>query len=67
MIGSQYANYLMFDWKKYKGVMQDVRFEETPACCLKNDMWNLVNFYQSTRNCQNWDFYGTLLSKVEIS
>ena len=45
----------------------DAKFEETLACCLKNDMWNLVNFYQSTRKCQNWDFYGTLFSKVEIS
>ena len=31
----------------------------------KNDMRNLANFHQSTEECQNWDFDGILLSKVE--
>ena len=35
------------------------------ACCFKIDMRNLANFHQSTRKCQNWDFDGILLSKVE--
>ena len=43
----------------------DAKFEEKLTCGLKNDMRNLANFYQSTRKCQNWDFYGILLSKVE--
>ena len=40
-------------------------FEEKLPCCLGNDMRNLANFHQSTRKCQNWNFDGILLSKVE--
>ena len=35
------------------------------SACFKTDMRNLANFHQSTRKCQNWDFDGILLSKVE--
>ena len=43
----------------------DAKFEEKLTCGLKNDMRNLANFHQSTQKCQNWDFDGVLLSKVE--
>ena len=43
----------------------DAKFEEKLTCGLKNDMRNLANFHQSTWKCQNWDFDGILLSKVE--
>ena len=43
----------------------DAKFEEKLTCGLKNDVRNLADFYQSTRNCQNWDFDGILLSKIE--
>ena len=44
---------------------RDVKSEEKLTCGLKNDISNLVNFHQSTRNRQNWDSDGILLSKVE--
>ena len=43
----------------------DAKFKEKLTCCLENDVGNLVNFHQSTLKCQNWDFDGILLSKVE--
>ena len=43
----------------------DARFEEKLTYGLENDMRNLANFHQSTRESQNWDFDGILLSKVE--
>ena len=43
----------------------DAKFEETLTCYLENDMRNFANFDQSTRKCQNWNFDGTLLPKVE--
>ena len=43
----------------------DAKFEEKLTCDLENDMRNLANFHQSTRKCQNWDFNGVLLSKIE--
>ena len=39
-------------------------FEEK-LTSLENDMKNLTNFHQSTQKCQNWDFDGILLPKVE--
>ena len=39
--------------------------EEKLTCGLKKDLRNLANFHQSTWKCQNWDFEGILLSKVE--
>ena len=44
----------------------DAKLEEKLTRSLENDMRNLVNFQQSTRKCQNWDFHGIFLSKVEI-
>ena len=41
------------------------KFEEKLTCGLENDMRNLLNFQQSTRKSQNWDFDGICLSKVE--
>ena len=49
--------YLSWHWR----VMQ---IEEKLTCCLEND-WNLANFHQNTWKCQNWDFDGILLSKIE--
>ena len=43
----------------------DAKFEGKITYGLENDMRNLANFHQSTRNSQNWDFYWDLLSKVE--
>ena len=43
----------------------DTKFGEESTCYLKIDMWNLANFHQSTRKCQNWDIDGILLFKVE--
>ena len=43
----------------------DAKFEEKLTCGLENDMRNLANFHQSTGKCQNWDFDGVVLSKVE--
>ena len=43
----------------------DVKFEEKLTGCLENDLRNLANFHQSTRKCQNWNFDGILLPKVE--
>ena len=40
-------------------------FKERLASGLKKDMRNLANFHQSTWKCQNWNFDGILLSKVE--
>ena len=42
----------------------NAKFEGKLTCGLKNDMRNLLNFHQSTRKCQNWDFDVVLLSKV---
>ena len=41
------------------------KFEEKLTCSLESDMRNLVNFQQNTWKCQNWDFDGILLSKIE--
>ena len=43
----------------------DAEFEEQMTCDLKNDVRNLANFHQSTRKCQNWNFDGILLPKLE--
>ena len=43
----------------------DTKFGDKLACCFKIDVRSLANFHQSTRKCQNWDFDGNLLSKVE--
>ena len=43
----------------------NTKFGEESTRCLKTDMRNLTNFDLSTLKCQNWDFDGILLSKVE--
>ena len=43
----------------------DRKLEEKRTYGLENDKKNLTNFHQSTRKCQNWDFDGVILSKVE--
>ena len=43
----------------------DAKFEEKLTFCLENDMRNSANSHQSTRKCQNWNFDGILLFKVE--
>ena len=43
----------------------DAKFEEKLTSCLENYMKNLANFHQSTRKCQNWNFDGILLPKIE--
>ena len=42
-----------------------IKFEEKLTCALENDMKNLANFNQNTWKCQNSDFDGIILSKVE--
>ena len=44
---------------------ESCKLKEKLTCCLENDLKNLVNFHQNTWKCQNWDFDGILLSKVE--
>ena len=43
----------------------DAKFEEKLTCGLKNHMRNFASFHPSTWKCQNVDFDGILLSKVE--
>ena len=43
----------------------NAKFEEKLTCGLENDMGNLANVQQSTRESQNWDCYWVLLSEVE--
>ena len=68
LTGSFWTKYISFELKKYRGVI----FLDTEEWCkiwrktdLENDMTNLANFHQSAWKCQNWDFDGILLSKVE--
>ena len=53
------TSYLSWHWR----LMQNLK--KKLSCGLENDMRNLTDFHQSTWNCQNWDFDGILLSKVE--
>ena len=41
------------------------KFEEKLTCGLENGMRNLKHFHQNAWKCQNWYFYGILLSKIE--
>ena len=43
----------------------DTKFEEKLTCGLENDMRHLVNFHQSTRKSQNWDFYWVFSFEVK--
>ena len=74
LIGSLWLKYILFELQKYKGMKlkkslmklkRYADFEEKLTCGLKKDLRNLANFHQSTWKCQNWDFDGILLSKVE--
>ena len=42
-----------------------VKFEEKLTWDFEIDLRNLANFHQNTCKCQNWDFDGIPLSKVE--
>ena len=69
-MGSLWPKYLMFELKKYRGVMfhnneKWCKIWRKLTCGLENDMMILPNIHQSTRKSQNWDFDGILLSKVE--
>ena len=44
-------------------VKSDGKFEEKLTCGL--GIWNLANFHQNTRKCQNWGFDRILLPKLE--
>ena len=46
---------------KLKG---NAEFKGKLTGCLKNDIRNLVNFYESSRKSENLHFDGLLLSKV---
>ena len=70
-IGYFCPKYIMFELKKYRGV---VFYDNEEGCKiwrikltfgLENDAGNLVNFHQNTWKCLNWNFDGTLLSKIE--
>ena len=43
----------------------DTKFEEKLNCRLENDMRNWQIFTRVLEKCQNWNFDGILLSKVE--
>ena len=44
---------------------RDTKFREELTCHFKIDIKYLTNFHQSTQKCQNWNFDGILLPKVE--
>ena len=71
LVGSFWAKYILFELKKYKGVIFHV-IEEWCKIWRKTDL--LLGkcqgtptraLHQSTRKCQNWNFDGILLSKIE--
>ena len=69
-MGSLRPKYIILELKSteelsFTTLKSDAKFEEKLTCGLENDMRNLANFHQSTLECQNWDFDGILLSKVE--
>ena len=45
---------------------RDSKFEEKLTCGLENDMSSMANFYQITRNSQNWDFDGKCKKMYEL-
>ena len=70
LMASFWAKYIMFELKKYRGVISHAIEEwckiwRKTAFCLENDMRKLANVHQSTWKCQNWNSDGILLSKVE--
>ena len=70
LMGSFWAKYILFELKSteelsFIKLKRDTKCEERLTCCLQNDMRNLANFHQSTRQCQNWNFDKIFLPKVE--
>ena len=63
------AMYITVDLKKCRGVILHDTEEWSKiwslTCGLENDIRNLINFHQSSWNCQNWNPDGILLSNVE--
>ena len=62
--------YIIFEIKNteelsFMALKNDTKFDKKLSCGLKNDMRNLAYFYQITLKCQNWNFHGVLLPKVE--
>ena len=67
LMGSFWTKYIMFELKKYRGVM----FGDTEYWCKtgrKTDFyfpeWHEI-FTRALQKSQNWDFCGIFLSKVE--
>ena len=50
---------------RFMTMKNDAKSEEELTCHFKIDMWNLINFDPSTWKSQNWDFDGSLHSKIE--
>ena len=70
LMGSFWAKYILFELKKYRGViLNDIeelcKIWRKTDLLLGNDMRNLINFDLSTWKCQNWNFNKIILSKVE--
>ena len=70
LIGTFLANYITFDLKSteelsFMTLKCHAKFEENLTCGLENDTRNLANFHQNIWKCQNWDFDGILVSKIE--
>ena len=72
LIGSFCSKYITFDLKKYRGVIFDEtdwkvmqNLKKNWLNGLENDIRNMESFNQSNWKCQNWDFDGILLPKVE--
>ena len=70
LMGSLWTKYIIIELKSteelsFLTLKSDEKFEEKLTCGLESDMRNLANFYQGTQKCQNWDFDGILLPKVE--
>ena len=60
-----YLSYKSREELSFMTLRSYANFEERQTSGLKKDMKNLANFHQSTRKCQNWNFDGILLFKVE--
>ena len=70
LIGPFCTKYIIFDPKKYRGVIyhdtqESSKFEEKLTCGFENDTKNSSNFHQHTWKCQNYYFDRGILSKVE--